>query len=159
MCSLIPQTFRQGLSQPGQGRLPSGFRWQVLCAGLSSALSMPRTGKLSCPPTSQIPVSTLRQCLAPGFPSRGSDNKDTLKAGGGTALASSSITRGIVGSHGEDKAASKGGGLHLRPAGSLDNPMDFLFLSSYKHITASTTVSWLSGKKCHFNCNHCTRSS
>lgn len=28
----------------------------------------------------------------------------------------------------------------------LDNPMDFLFLSSYKHATASTTVSWLSGK-------------
>lgn len=60
--------------------------WQVLCAGLSSALSMPRMGKLSCPPTSQIPVSTLRQCLAPSFPSRGNENKDTLKVGEGLHL-------------------------------------------------------------------------
>lgn len=50
------------------------------------SLSMPRMGKLSCPPTCHITGSTLCQCPAPSFPCRGKENKDTQKVGGGRGI-------------------------------------------------------------------------
>lgn len=83
----------------------------MLCAGLpseswASALPMPRMGKLSYPPTGQITVSTLCQCPAPSFPSRGKENKDVLRTGRDCPVSSSTGWGSSQGSR-EDKAVPK----------------------------------------------------